>query len=120
RRKSVARRRSPATSCPQRRPAALDKVAAVGDKSGSFLQETPMSTRSARRALALATLLLAACAPVAQKNAPPVTDTKHDMTEDRYLWLEDIHGERPLQWVEQENALTHAAFANTPEFETLR
>lgn len=74
-----------------------------------------------RQALALAALLLSACAPVAQKNVPSAaTDSKEAMTEDRYLWLEDIHGEKPLQWVERENAVTHGAFADTPEFGTLR
>jgi len=39
---------------------------------------------------------------------------------DAYLWLEDIHGARPLAWVEAENALTKKAYANTPAFETMR
>lgn len=34
---------------------------------------------------------------------PPVTST-----DDEFLWLEDIHGERPLDWVRSQNARTEA------------
>ena len=44
--------------------------------------------------------------------APPV--------EDPWLWLEDTHGARALEWVEQRNAETRQAFASTPEFERTR
>jgi len=40
--------------------------------------------------------------------------------DDAYLWLEDIHGTRPLAWVETENALTKKAYADAPAFETTR
>ncbi len=40
--------------------------------------------------------------------------------EDPYLWLEDVHGAKPLEWVEQRNAETKQAFASTPEFERTR
>ncbi|TCO42977.1 prolyl oligopeptidase family serine peptidase [Dokdonella fugitiva] len=40
--------------------------------------------------------------------------------EDPWLWLEDIHGAKPLEWVEQRNAETRQAFASTPEFERTR
>ena len=41
-------------------------------------------------------------------------------SDDPYLWLEDINGERPLQWVKKENARTAERFAGTGEFEQMR
>ncbi len=35
---------------------------------------------------------------------------------DPYLWLEDIHGARALEWVHAQNAVTKKAFMETPEF----
>jgi prolyl oligopeptidase len=37
-------------------------------------------------------------------------------TDDSFLWLEDIYGDRQLEWVRAENALTEDALV-TPEFE---
>jgi prolyl oligopeptidase len=45
---------------------------------------------------------------------PPVTST-----DDEFLWLEDIHGERPLDWVRQQNARTEARL-DTPGFRSLQ
>lgn len=45
---------------------------------------------------------------------PPVTST-----DDEFLWLEDIHGERPLQWVREQNAHTEARL-DTEGFRRLR
>jgi prolyl oligopeptidase len=42
----------------------------------------------------------------------PTIDSPDD---DPYLWLEDIEGAAPLEWVEQQNAKTLARFA-TPQF----
>ncbi|HJT97390.1 MAG TPA: prolyl oligopeptidase family serine peptidase, partial [Rhodanobacteraceae bacterium] len=39
---------------------------------------------------------------------------------DPYLWLEDIHGAKPLEWVEARNAETKKAYADSPEFEKTR
>lgn len=70
---------------------------------------------------AFAALLgFAACAPVAEKPAAS-PDTGTAMTsDDPYLWLEDIHGEKALAWVERENAVTARAYADTPQFERTR
>ncbi|HEX5580630.1 MAG TPA: hypothetical protein VFX39_03570, partial [Gemmatimonadaceae bacterium] len=38
---------------------------------------------------------------------------------DPYLWLEDVTGERALDWVRARNALTERALADTPEFRRL-
>lgn len=81
-----------------------------------------MALSIAPRALALAAFLLAGCAPVAQKTTAPAAphDKNETMNEDRYLWLEDIHGEKPLAWVQAENAVTEKAYAGSPAFETMR
>ena len=43
-----------------------------------------------------------------------------EVSEDPYLWLEDVDSEQALDWVRGENAKTQAALANTPEFTSLR
>lgn len=40
--------------------------------------------------------------------------------DDPWLWLEDIHGTKPLAWVEAQNARAHKAYAETPAFEAAR
>ncbi|MDE2224786.1 MAG: S9 family peptidase [Xanthomonadaceae bacterium] len=35
---------------------------------------------------------------------------------DPYLWLEDIHGAKPMDWVHAQNAVTKKAFMESPEF----
>ena len=59
-------------------------------------------------ALAGATLL-SACATTPAPNSA--------QTEDPYLWLEDIHGDRALAQVEAWNAKTMAALAADPQYE---
>ena len=63
--------------------------------------------------------LLAGCSQPAPKPTP-ATSTGMTTAEDPYLWLEDIHGEKPLAWVAEHNAETAQAYAGTPAFETLR
>jgi len=41
-------------------------------------------------------------------------------TDDPYLWLEDIHAGRSMDWVKAQNAVTAAQFANSPEFNKTR
>ncbi|WP_462115296.1 prolyl oligopeptidase family serine peptidase [Lysobacter xanthus] len=41
------------------------------------------------------------------------------MKPDPYLWLEDVTGERPLDWVRAQNAKTEAELASTPRFKQL-
>ena len=62
--------------------------------------------------------LLGGCHQPAPKPAP-ATSTEMTYAEDPYLWLEDIHGEKPLAWVAEHNAETAKAYAGTPEFEAL-
>ncbi len=58
----------------------------------------------------------ASAAPAASLAASPAATA----ADDPYLWLEDIHGSKPLQWVDQHNARTADAFASSPEFEARR
>src|SRR3569833_3210554 len=39
---------------------------------------------------------------------------------DKYTWLEDIHGEKPMAWVKAENARTAAVLEKQKPFEELR
>jgi len=64
--------------------------------------------------LTLAMILTAAT--VARADAPAPTPAAPDP----YLWLEDIHGAKPLEWVKARNAATAQAYAATPEFENTR
>jgi len=59
--------------------------------------------------------LLAGCAPAPHRAVSPAA-----AGDDPWLWLEDIHGAKPMEWVEAHNAQTRAAFAQTPAFETTR
>jgi prolyl oligopeptidase len=61
----------------------------------------------------IATLLavLAASVPATSSAAPSV--------EDPFLWLEEAHSERAMDWVAAENAKTTAALDSDPRFETL-
>jgi prolyl oligopeptidase len=52
--------------------------------------------------------------------ADTLPETGTASTDDAYLWLEDIHGAKPLAWVEQQNAVTKKAYADTPAFEKTR
>ena len=71
---------------------------------------------------ALCLMAAAACAPVEKKAAASTSEPvkTESVVEDPYLWLEDIHGEKPLSWVHERNAETAKAYADTPEFETTR
>ncbi len=40
--------------------------------------------------------------------------------EDKYLWLEDVGGEKALEWVKAENAITQTKLEADPDFEKLR
>ena len=46
--------------------------------------------------------------------------TGHGSPADAYLWLEDIHGNRSMDWVHAQNAVTKKAFMESPEFDKTR
>lgn len=53
-----------------------------------------------------------------QPDAPPAPGVAVD-TEDPYLWLEDVTGERALDWVRARNAVTEDRLASTADFQAL-
>jgi prolyl oligopeptidase len=44
----------------------------------------------------------------------------HSADEDPYLWLEDVTGQKQLDWVRQQNAITTNELQTLPEFEPMR
>src|SRR5580692_209071 len=90
--------------------------------SPSRLDSHPASRAMGRMRL----LLLAAVAAVTATfpavrlfaETPPVTQTT-TTSDDPYLWLEDIHGERAMTWVDKENARSLAVLKGDPRYEAL-
>lgn len=66
--------------------------------------------RLAIAAAGLAALALTACSTI---------NTTGSMTEDPYLWLEEIEGERALAWVREQNARTLAVLEGDPRYAQL-
>jgi len=65
---------------------------------------------------------LAACSQPAHRPEPaamPAKDTIAMTDEDPYLWLEDIHGQKPLAWVAERNAETAKVYAAGEAFGAL-
>jgi prolyl oligopeptidase len=60
---------------------------------------------------AVAALALSALVAPVIAETPPVTD-------DPYLWLEDIHGARSMDWVAKENARSLAVLKGDPRYES--
>jgi prolyl oligopeptidase len=59
--------------------------------------------------------LLLGCASCAIFNLSPATPAK----EDPFIWLEEAHSERAMNWVKAENAKTDAVLERDPRFKTL-
>jgi prolyl oligopeptidase len=66
--------------------------------------------------LTLASMTNADASDTSPANAASAPANAASASDDPYLWLEDIHGAKPLAWVEKENARTVARFADTPAF----
>jgi prolyl oligopeptidase len=80
----------------------------------------PIQHAPARLTIALrAGWLLLACALAACSTTAPITMTAPE-PEDRFLWLEDVMGERALAWVRERNAESEAALRSDPRFEPIR
>ena len=87
-------------------------------------------SRSTRALLpaALAALFLAGCGgtapePAAAPAAPAKTETEENSVsaaEDPYLWLEDVEGEKALDWVRAQNAASKASLEGIEGFVQLR
>lgn len=50
------------------------------------------------------------------KKVPPGTAACHNELEDPFLWLEEVEGERALDWVRAQNARTQAALEANPVY----
>jgi prolyl oligopeptidase len=72
--------------------------------------------------LALGVTLAGMTTANAQVPTPAVTTDPDQATasNDPFLWLEDIHGERALAWVQQANAVTTRQFVDRPGFARTR
>ncbi|HVX04129.1 MAG TPA: prolyl oligopeptidase family serine peptidase [Rhodanobacteraceae bacterium] len=57
---------------------------------------------------------------MAMANPPSSAPATSAMNDDSYLWLEDIHGTRSMDWVHAQNAITRKAFMESPEFDKTR
>ena len=75
------------------------------------MDKTP--SRLIRRLLTSLTLMLPLAMTTAQAADPIASD-------DPYLWLEDVQGDKALAWVRERNALTLKALQREPEFGQLR
>jgi prolyl oligopeptidase len=73
---------------------------------------------SAFAALA-AVAFLGSCSTTATPAATPATDTASMTSEDPYLWLEEVEGERALTWVREQNARSLAVLEGDPRFAQL-
>ena len=60
--------------------------------------------------LALGVTLTGMSSANARNDMPAKAPTDTKMTDDPYLWLEDIHGDKPMEWVKAQNALTAKRF----------
>ena len=64
------------------------------------------------------TLVLLACCAAFLPTRASAQATKADTT-DPYLWLEEVHGERAMAWVNAENAKTTAVLEKDPRWESI-
>lgn len=69
-----------------------------------------------RAAFGLAALLNLAIALPAMSDTPATAPAP----EDPYLWLEDVHGDKALQWVRERNALSQKQLTARPEYAPIR
>ena len=67
----------------------------------------------------LALPLLAGCTGVAPETEPETAPAAEAGLDDEYLWLEEIDGERAMEWVHAENAETARRLKSDPRFEEL-
>lgn len=76
-------------------------------------------TRACRSVLLTAGLATAGIAGLIGNAHAEETAVNNPASQDRYQWLEDVTGDRPLAWVREENARTEAELSATPEFKAL-
>ena len=68
-------------------------------------------------ALAALALPVLAETPAVTAATPPSTTAAAPLPADPYLWLEDVHGQRAMAWVEKENARSLAVLKADPHYE---
>lgn len=67
----------------------------------------------------LAHACLAAGLAVAGAVSAPAHAKENDVAHDPYAWLEEVEGQKPLDWVKSLNAKSEAEIASTPAFKQL-
>jgi prolyl oligopeptidase len=77
-----------------------------------------MSPTALAAALAAAVAVLPAA--TMPQDPPAATPATVPPTNDPHLWLEDVTGEKALDWVRARNAQSQEVLAGTPQFEQLR
>lgn len=70
-------------------------------------------------ATAIAALALGACSSTSTTAAANPETTPAMSSEDPYLWLEDVEGERALNWVREQNARSLPALESDPRYAQL-
>ena len=65
---------------------------------------------------ALALFILSGCG----KSDAPESVPAVDLTEDTYIWLEEVEGEEALAWVEEQNKVSLGHLESLPTYEPLR
>lgn len=68
-------------------------------------------------------LMLALAVTISPMTIAKESSTKpadHAASSDPYLWLEDIHGAKPMDWVKKQNAVTEQRYADKAQFTKTR
>ena len=77
---------------------------------------TPRSHRTSRCAASFGAILLSLHCTAAMSDAATTTPA----IDDPFLWLEDVQGERALNWVRERNALSQKELMARPEYAPIR
>ncbi len=72
------------------------------------------------RAFAVAILGTTLVAFPARAQTAPTSNPAASVADDPYLWLEDVGGDKALDWVRQQNAVSTNELQARPEFEPIR
>src|SRR5213080_5511247 len=80
-----------------------------------------MTNRKYRAAVGLLSLLaipsLTRVTIAAQQSPPPQQSAAPQVSDDPFVWLEDIDGQRSMDWVNAKNAATIAALTRSPLYQ---
>ena len=68
------------------------------------------------RCLAMAVIVAAAAAGCRQRPEGDSASQNVSQAEDPFLWLEDVHGEKPMDWVKQQNAKALSVLTADPDY----